>query len=337
MINKEGKTDKYLPVLLHITAWSMYLVLVYSMNGRGANSSRLVSYYGLGIFFQAIIFYINFSYLLPNIYKKINLISWVLINFGLLYFFSALFLFIQFPLPDADSHNGKIFASFPILLRAISNGWFVLLAIIIRFSIDWFKQKYKDRELENENLKTELSFLKSQINPHFFFNALNNLYGLTLKNSPQAPETILQISKIMRYLLYDTSDKQVLLSMEIEILKDYIALQGLKTKDERKELFIVRGDIDNITVEPLLFLPLVENIFKHGSDPISLELNVTNEMIIFKTSNQIKRIKRKAIGGIGLQNLERRLHLLYPGRCQFEIMERDDNFTATIAIYHNQS
>ncbi|NRF39463.1 sensor histidine kinase [Pedobacter foliorum] len=336
MISTEGKTDKYLPVLLHSIAWCMYLVLVYSMNDRGANSNRLITYYGLGIFFQAIIFYINFSYLLPNIYKKIKPITWILTNLGLLYLFSVLFLFIQFPLSDTGFLTSKIFASFPILLRAISNGWFVLLAIVIRFSVDWFKQKYRDRELENEKLKTELSFLKSQINPHFFFNALNNLYSLTLKNSPQAPGTILQISKIMRYLLYETGDKQVPLSIEIEILKDYIALHGLKSKDEHKELLTVRGEIGNITVEPLLFLPLVENVFKHGADPLSLELSITKETFVFKTSNQIKSNKKKAIGGIGLQNLERRLHLLYPGCCHFEIIKEDNNFTATMTIQHQQ-
>lgn len=324
-----SKTDKYLPVLLHILGWCIYVSMVYVGNGYRAPLSSLILHHGVGISSQAIVFYVNFSYLLPFLYKKVRLPYWILANVLLITILSLIFVWVQNSFViKTTSDNSFLFALFT---RTINNVIFLIFAMIIRFSIDWFKQKYKENELENKTLKTELAFLKAQINPHFLFNALNNLYALTLKNSPEAPQSILQISKIMRYLLYETNDTQVQLSKEIDIIQDYIALQQLKSKVKTQEIFTISGDPESIRIEPLLILPLVENVFKHGVNPFSIKLYITNEEIILRTNNH-RKTKQGMPQGIGLQNLKRRLDLLYPNQYQLDIDEKGSNFITEMTI-----
>ncbi|MDO8994366.1 sensor histidine kinase [Daejeonella sp.] len=332
MILPRLNIDKYLPPLLHMLGWFAYILMVYIGNASRVSSYSLLVHQGLGIVCQGIIFYANFIYLLPFIFKRIRLISWIFINLLLIVFLSAFFVWVQYAFNYHTTLSDRHYI-LDIFIRIINNVAFLGLAMIIRFSIDWFKQKYNENELENKTLKTELAFLKTQINPHFLFNALNNLYALSLKNSPEAPQSILQISKIMRYLLYETNDSKVQLSKEIEIIQDYIALQQLKSKIKTEGLFTITGDSELINIEPLLLLPLVENVFKHGAAPMKIQLTITSKTITFGTVN-LKKTEQKTAEGIGLQNLKRRLELLYPDQYQLDIDEKEGNFIAEMIIQY---
>jgi two-component system LytT family sensor kinase len=193
----------------------------------------------------------------------------------------------------------------------------------------WQADKQKHQEMEQDKISSELSFLKAQINPHFFFNTLNNIYALTLINADTSRKAIHQLSRMMRYVLYDTQNATTQLSQEIAFIKDYISLMELRLTDVVKIDFSSPVTIKDMAVAPMIFLPFVENAFKHGVSATqpsyisiiieqnngSLELKVVNTVIKEQSNNL------EAGSGIGLNNTRRRLDLLYPGKYSLLINE----------------
>lgn len=195
---------------------------------------------------------------------------------------------------------------------------------IIKILKDNYIHQQKTQQLQQEKLEAELKFLRSQINPHFFFNTLNNLYSLILSKSEQAQEVTLKLSDLMSYILYDSNQEQVLLSQEIACLQNYIALESLRFGDELEVSFAISGDEDAHTIPPILLLPFVENSFKHcnpdGKSPIhiKIELKIDTDGLEFIVENSIGQTVAVAIqdaevlpGGIGMTNVQRRLNLLF--------------------------
>jgi len=320
--------DRYLPVLLHGLGWVAYVLAVYNGNSAKYNFIEFSTHYGPKFIFQALIFYINYLYLIPAALAKLKILRYISLNI-------ALVLLLGVCLATAHYPNTNL-NRFPFVknvwIDSLNITWFLILSILIRFSTDWFRQKQLEKDRENQQLKSELDFLKAQVNPHFFFNSLNNLYALSLKQAPETPETILRISRIMRYLLYETNVKEVPLAHEAEMIATYVSLQQLKNKSGENTGMKVIGDLESIQIEPLLLLPLIENIFKHGTEPINIELQASPLIIQLKTTNKIRNSNEKIVGGIGLANLKRRLVLLYPNTHQLELQENDDNFTATLTL-----
>ncbi|MGE9312950.1 sensor histidine kinase [Niabella sp. CJ426] len=192
-------------------------------------------------------------------------------------------------------------------------------------------------------LQSELNFLKGQLHPHFLFNSLNNLYALSLNNSPQTPEVVLGLSNILRYILYECASEQVLLKRDIEILSDYISLEKLRY-EKRLELNVnMTSPANDVKISPLLMLPLVENAFKHGAAEttetpwIDIDLYIHENTMIFKVANSkpeqpIINNGNQQFNGIGLRNLQQRLDLLYPGRHTFTYLDEADCFIAELNI-----
>ena len=192
------------------------------------------------------------------------------------------------------------------------------------------------RTLQTEKTQTELSLLKNQINPHFFFNTLNNLYGLAVEKSDLTPEMILKLSDLMRYTIYEANEEQVPLAHEIAYLEDFIALHTLRYQKQvdisfRKEL------PDHPRIAPLLLIVPLENAIKHGVDSLSenayidLEVKTTPKQIFFRIQNNYEPGQVES-GGIGLANLKKRLILLYPNRHALEIQQTEDTYTLTLTI-----
>lgn len=193
----------------------------------------------------------------------------------------------------------------------------------------WQKDKQAREELEKDKVTSELSFLKAQINPHFFFNTLNNIYALTVVDAEIAGKAIHQLSRMMRYLLYDTQQGPTMLSQEIAFVKDYISLMQLRLTDVVKINFSSPGELQDMPIAPMIFLPFVENAFKHGvsatqqsyidiavvQDGKILDLTVKNSII------NDNSVSLDTSSGIGLANTRRRLDLLYPGKYLLEINE----------------
>ena len=214
------------------------------------------------------------------------------------------------------------------------------LAYLARFTTRWVVDQQIKTELINQNLASELALLRSQVNPHFLFNTLNNIYSLVYTKSDLAPEAMTKLSDIMRYMLYEANTEKVPLSKEADYLKSYIELLQLRlSKPDFIELTISGGTVDKPIV-PMLLIPFVENAYKHCnkksvSPGIRIFLNVDKDLLTFRVINSIKKdmeSKEYPEGGIGLKNIKRRLELLYPEKHTLKISEDSDVYSVELCI-----
>jgi len=229
---------------------------------------------------------------------------------------------------------------FPEVLRR--SGFFALLMLFmsgfIKIAQEWFKSEKQREELKVEKLNAELKFLKSQINPHFLFNCLNTIYSLAHKKSEQTEHAILKLSTIMRYMIYESNEAKVMLEHELKYLHDYIDIQKLRLPKDIEIVYNVSGNASNLLIEPMLLVPFVENAFKHGisyaeDSFIHIDISMDENMIrlIVKNSHFKERVAER--GGIGLQNVTKRLELLYPEDYALDIQEAGSEFIVDLKLF----
>ena len=207
---------------------------------------------------------------------------------------------------------------------------------------EWLKGQRKTSELHNKTLQSELKFLKSQINPHFLFNTLNNLYALTLKKSDLAPEIVLKLSEMMRYMLYECNERMVPLSKEVNYIKNYLELEKLRQGKKFDIKFDLEGEIEHQKIAPLMFIPFLENSFKHGLNNQISEGFVDIKLKIFDHSVEVDIENSKSptlpspsgkkSGGIGLVNVRRRLDLLYPDNYNLDIKNNPNTYHVNLKL-----
>ncbi|HEY9047473.1 MAG TPA: histidine kinase [Ohtaekwangia sp.] len=215
-------------------------------------------------------------------------------------------------------------------------------AVAIKLVKTWYRKKIENEQLEKERVKAELEVLKGQIHPHFMFNTLNSIYSLALKRSDETPEAILKLSQLMRYILTECAKPVVPLSKEVEVLQHYIELEKSRFGDRLDIAVNIRGDLDSATIAPLLLLPFLENSFKHGANEmveqawISLDLHVQGGILKFKLINgrSVDNENPNSIH-IGLQNVKKRLQLLYPNGHDLRITEDEDTFVISLTVTLN--
>jgi len=209
---------------------------------------------------------------------------------------------------------------------------------IIRHIYNYIKLKQATQQLRIEKQQAELNYLKSQTNPHFLFNTLNNIYSLSKDKSDLAPESILRLSKILRFMLYETGGKYIAIEQELKIISDYIALEKLRYDDSLRIILI--HDIEDLkqAIPPLLLMPLVENAFKHGvsetrgSPFIDIHLSVDKRQLLFRVKNSAEVFAEENVKeNIGLTNLRRQLELLYTDY-NLSVQQNGSVFTATLKI-----
>ena len=235
------------------------------------------------------------------------------------------------------AHRGEnILQVFTLVMAVLVLGISTSLAAVGK----WQKDKRRREELEKDKITSELSFLKAQINPHFFFNTMNNIYALTQVDADMAGQAIHRLSRMMRYLLYETHQGQAMLSQEIAFVKDYISLMQLRLTDAVKVNLEVPTQLLEMRMAPMILLPFLENAFKHGVSTAhqshidilivqrSTELDVTIKNSIIKDNS----MSLDTNSGIGLVNTRRRLELLYPGRHQLDIAGNDVNNEYTVHL-----
>ncbi|MBO9635235.1 MAG: histidine kinase [Chitinophagaceae bacterium] len=211
----------------------------------------------------------------------------------------------------------------------------VWIGISMKLFVLWYERR-------QAALQAELNFLKSQLNPHFLFNGLNNLYALSLDNAPQTPEIILGLSNILRYVLYECNSDYVLLKRDIEVLQDYIRLEKLRYEDRLELNVNISEHASHWQIAPLLMLPLVENAFKHGAAEtinypwINIEIFISGDQLILKISNSKPETGaykgRKQGGQIGIANVQQRLKLMYPGMHTFKWYDEEDCFITEMTV-----
>ena len=217
---------------------------------------------------------------------------------------------------------------------------FVFLSTVLKFTTDWFLNERIQRDLENQRLSAELSFLKSQINPHFLFNSLNSIYSLAYQRSETTPDAILKLSEIMRYMLYECNDNEVSLKKELQYLQNYIELQKIRFGKKAYIDFKINGKVDGQQIVPLLLIAFIENAFKHGDanakDWLTLKFLTTSTHITFSCTNKKTQKNKDREGGIGIENIRRRLELLYPSQHQLHVNEDQALFTVKLTLNYGK-
>lgn len=220
----------------------------------------------------------------------------------------------------------------------------IALGVCLKIIRDWDKKDRLTTQLAEEKRDAELQFLRAQIHPHFLFNTLNNLYGLALKNSPHTPESILKLSGLLDFILYECNAEKIHLHKEIELIRHYIELERLRFGERLALTFEPKtAQGDDLPIAPLLLLPFVENAFKHGaantaSDAVFVKINLqtTGGALFFQVENsksdRPKNGPDNGHKGIGLRNVEKRLALLYPGRYELEKVEGEDVFLIALKL-----
>jgi two-component system, LytTR family, sensor kinase len=330
-------------LLIHIIAWAVVFLLPYIFtsayydDGKSdlpGNNAFLYLDTVTKIFWVGL-FYLNTEILIPRLIYKRKYIVFILTQAAL---FSLIMLIHGFFF-DLMIH-GKKFNFFSSSSHNIITFLFtVIISIAYKTTADRVKSEKEANERKQENLKTELSFLRSQISPHFLFNVMNNIAAMVRLKSDELEPTVHKLSSLMQYMLYETDEERVLLKSEIEYLKSYIDLQ--RQRFSEKLTLHVSLDVkeDWYTIEPMLLIPFVENAFKHGTGllqnpEIEIELKAENGRLHFMVKNKFidTETTKDKTSGIGLANVKRRLELLYGGSHQLTINKSDGRFTVSLQI-----
>jgi len=216
----------------------------------------------------------------------------------------------------------------------------LLLGVFLKFMDDWFIHDRIRSALEKQNLRLELDFLKSQVNPHFLFNTLNNIQSFIVQdNKTKSIELIGRLSEFMRFALYECDEEYIDLDKEISMLNDYVELEKVRCDDRVSISFVASGNFDDFMIPPLLLMPFVENAFKHGADNqldkswISIIISIQNNTLKLNVSNNFSLNEHnEKPGGIGLQNVSKRLQHYFAGRFSLTAVAKNDTFEADLSI-----
>jgi Putative regulator of cell autolysis len=291
------------------------------------------------------LFYLNYLLFIPQFLNKkrysvyilaivITIIVYGLDKYGVALFFKQEVLMHK----GMNGNKAQSLTFLPFFISTLfTSTIFVLLSILLKFSVDWFLNERIQRDLENQRLTAELAFLKSQINPHFLFNSLNSIYSLAYQHSENTSGAILKLSEIMRYMLYECNDNRVDLVKELHYLQNYIDLQKIRFGNKAFIDFKIDGEVTGQKIVPLLLIAFIENAFKHGIandslSPITMFINVNQQHLQFYIRNKKHANNRDPIGGIGLSNVKRRLDLLYPGNYNLDIRDENDTYTCELSL-----
>jgi len=328
---------------IHIALW--LLVLLILMWYQGFEGGLL--YVGFNNFLVVICYvllvYFNLNYLIPNylLNNKFLIYSGLLLLTSLVV--TTLRELMQFLLyVIVDDTAAKDFLLSTLNLQLLLAFLVAGTSTIFKITSDWARQSKERQELQTRTMQSELRFLKSQINPHFLFNTLNNLYALTLKKDDKAPEIVLKLSEMMRYMLYECNEKRVPLEKEVNYIRNYLDLEQLRQGGNVKIKFEINGQIKDQQIAPLMFIPFLENSFKHGINHVlskgyvNVILNVDERHVNFFIENNkadmVAFPNQKRAGGIGLVNVKQRLDLLYPSNYALEIDDNPKSYAVNLLI-----
>ncbi|WP_295128847.1 sensor histidine kinase [uncultured Chitinophaga sp.] len=281
-------------------------------------------------------FFINSRYLVPIILKQKGILIYLLSGMAVVAFLAPLLAQLVILLP-LNRTFGQIFPSNPLRLENAAAGIFIiLLSLPIVLALQYARQNNRILSLEKEKARTELDLLKQQINPHFFFNTLNNLYALSMQQSAQTSESILQLSELMRYTIYKGQLPAVAIREEIKYVQDYIQLQQIRLKNTADITFDILTQDEEQLIPPMLLIVFVENAFKHGIENaedaalLRISLQCSERRLYFCCENSFE--EGHETPGIGLSNLRKRLELLYPGRHELRTTIKNHTFKAELQL-----
>lgn len=342
-------------VLIHIGFWACYMVLVFIVLGmkfggeQNVSEARILRSVQIIAFFafvpSLLSFYGFYFFVFPKNFQKKNLLlSFV---YGVIISITAGSIGLQILTTSLGGNcfdNQNEVNPLDIILFMAFIGFITgVVSLIIKGFITWFDEiKLKENLLE-KNHEMELALVKSQLDPHFMFNTINNIDVLILKDAPKASEYLNKLSEIMRFMLFETKTDSILLSKEIEYIEKYIELQKIRTANLNYVSYNVTGSSKNYVIAPMVFIPFIENAFKHTTNKkldnaITINILITNEfieLICINKFNDNAPLKQE-IGGIGNDLIQKRLHLIYPEKHTLQITNENNLYSVKLTIEHGK-
>jgi len=349
MVNNNTKR-----VLMHLLIWIALIIFVTVQLFMDNKEIRIDLYYRLVLHF--FFFYVNYIVLVPVFLLKKRKVLYFISVLGLLCISYFVYTSILSPFdinPDfklsqelrelrGRTGNRRIWLfrgvrSMPIVFTLMT----IIVSTAIRMYEEWNNNDRKKKEIEAQKYLSNLEALKNQVNPHFLFNSLNSIYSLTAKKSNDAPEAVIMLSELLRYMLYQTNDEYVLLKLEMAYIENYIKLQRLRIAKNENVKINITGKISTQKIRPLLFISFIENAFKYGTDfkgstEVKIDICIMDDELQFNCVNLIgHRTKDEKSSGIGMQNTRERLELLYPEKHWLSIKEEDNRFVVDLKLNLN--
>jgi len=340
------KLQQWLPHIIGLLFIVILPMFVFDQTNEHLKFWRIRYFYQL--IFIVIAFYVNYLFIVPRFFftgRRIRFFV-VVIAFAILLLSLSHFLYDIF---DIDGYRSELMKSierperkFNLHPRIIDD--FGMLLLVLGFSTGMAvlqrlrRDENEQKEKEKARVVTELAFLKNQISPHFFFNSLNNIYALVAIDTDQAQKAIEKLSGLMRYLIYESDIKKVELKKEFEFTRNYIDLMKQRISSKVEVSTNIQQEIPNVEIPPLLFIPFVENSFKHGisyreNSFIEISLTTVDDKIIFKCKNSIPDDNTNTPkGGLGIENSKRRLALLYGNKVKFIQCDKDKVYSVELIL-----
>ncbi len=321
-------------ILYHLLFWSLYVLSEYLANYPHLHASAHVQMLRSVLLSLPILMIPTYFIVLcavPRYLKKDNMLVFLpILLIAAVFVFYGRIKWLELISYLNDDFMGSIPAS-KVVKNVIRDYATIALATAIYIMADWRKKEGENKQLMEAKAKSDLELLKRQLHPHFLFNTLNNIYSLSLKNSDQTVESILKLSKLLEYLVYQAGERQVSLVEEIELVKNYIALEKLRYGSELNVKLDIKGIDGNLKTAPLILLPFIENCFKHGGKNekgvfwIKIRLRLFERLLtvfIENSKNYKQKSHTKKSSGVGLSNISERLELLYCGNYELDIEDR---------------
>ena len=332
----------------HLSFWSVFLLLEM---GRFTDMDpdripREVLFQGIQNAFIAILVYFNLRILIPRYWNAGKYGKYLLIFIICEVFTIASLSYLFYHFPDLEFKNFiRLSTAKVVMMSTFKTNIFVLSSTLFHFVKEWIKLKdenLKFTEKSQEQLEAELNTLKAQVNPHFLFNTLNNIYSMSLYDSNKTPEMILKLSQLLSYMIYECKDEEVSLEKEIQFIKNYIDLESVRVEDIANINLTICGEDPGHKIPPLLFIPLIENAFKHGisseqtTSEINITLKISKDKIELEINNPLDDIpeeqKKKQFGGLGIENVKKRLNLLFKNQHSFNISRDKGLYTSKLSL-----
>lgn len=326
--------------LTHIASWAVVFImpaLIFISEGNQRFEEALYRSL-ISLPFLMFLFYISYYWLIDRLWFKKRYLFFILVAVTLILCvsYSKYELFSYFDLHKGKRHMPPFHAF--VYFDFLSNLLPVVFAMAIRYAQRNFSLEIAQKEAQAHKLQADLTQLRYQLQPHFFFNALNNIYSLIEFDPQKAQQSVHSLSKLMRHFMQNSDQKQISLAEEVDFLQQYISLMQLRLTDKTTVQVDFPKQVPQLTIAPLLFISLVENAFKHGvsattTTTLSFSLRVEGNTIIFKSENtKIPTQESLYSSGIGIDNLKKRLTLLYPKRHQYTIEEKEGKYIAQLTI-----
>ena len=328
-------------IVYHSLFWLGLLIVLMIVDQSQTTIMSRVSIEMINLAFYATVVYFNLFYLIPRYLSNKKFIRYCFFLFSSALAITPIKMMALFLLfnghPTAQS---QLIADQPF--HFLSSFMIAGGSTVLKVFSDWVRYQRDRQILQTQNMQSELRFLRSQINPHFLFNTLNSLYALTLKKSDKAPEIVIKLSEMMRYMLYECNEKRVSLDKEVNYIKNYLELEKLRHGQKMDIHFEMAGELNGQKIAPLMFIPFLENSFKHGLknqiEPgfvnIKMEINLNEVRVKIENSKSqsLPAQIHKRSGGIGLKNVRRRLNILYPNKHQLNINDNPKTYEVNLQI-----